>query len=352
MKDRDFMAEALSLAGRGKGRVLPNPMVGALVVRDGRVIGRGWHQNYGGEHAEVMAIRDASRTDGCRNGVLFCNLEPCCFDSEHKHNPPCTGEIIEAGLKKVCIARLDPNPHVMGRAVEILRKAGIVVETGLLEQEAAELNRIYETIVIRRRPYVHLKVALTLDGYMAAFDGKSNWISCKDSRSRVMDMRADYEAVLVGAGTVRADRPRLTVRGRVLTGKQPFRVVLKGFQAMPDDWPKLSDNGGEVLIFEPGGMGNRVELKLVLDDLLKCGVYSILVEGGNRVFTSFITNGLWDRMTVFQSPDLLGGGLHFFEDLQGRKINQKLTLYNRKNRWSGRDVEVRGDREFYPCLQV
>ncbi|MDC7240925.1 MAG: bifunctional diaminohydroxyphosphoribosylaminopyrimidine deaminase/5-amino-6-(5-phosphoribosylamino)uracil reductase RibD [Spirochaetales bacterium] len=325
------MKIALALAEKGRGRVRPNPMVGALVVKDGMILGEGAHLEYGGPHAEANALADCrSQGNDPVGAELYVTLEPCSFRSPEKHNGPCTEKIIEAGIRRVIIARPDPNPKVMGRGIAALKKAGIEVVAGVLEEDSAALNEVYEHLISSERPWIHLKVALTLDGFIAAEDGSSKWISGPDSRARVMEMRRDCDAVLVGRGTWEADSPSLTVRdseGRELPGYQPRKIVFSG-----------RESGGTLF--------DR------LCALRSEGVHSILVEGGSGVFNSFLTEGLWDRLTVFQSPDFLGSGIPFCGSLGIGNIGGKVQLKGRTTEISGRDVVISGTREDMACLQV
>jgi len=324
------MREALSLAASVPERdVLPNPRVGALIVRDGKILGKGVHRRYGDIHAEAAALEDCVQAgESPENSDLYVTLEPCSHSSKHKHNGPCTQKILEAGIRRVVIARPDVNPLVRGGGIARLREAGVQVSYGIEEEAAADLNRCYETLQQKKRPYITLKAALTLDGFLAAGDGSSRWISSPGSRSIVMDMRAASQAVLVGRGTWESDSPRLTARdeeGQPRPGPQPRRII-------------LSRKG--------------LPLPELLTQLYSEGVYRLLVEGGQGVFQSFIQEGLWDVLHVFQSPDILGSGLSFTGGLGIGSMKEKLVLNDRTTRIIGRDVEIRGYREGFSCLRV
>ena len=238
----DFMRQALVLAEKGRHKVLPNPMVGALVVRDGKVLGEGFHARYGGIHAEEAALRDCrSRGEDPAGADLFVTLEPCSFHAKDKHNGPCTEKILFAGIRRVFIASVDPNPRVAGRGISFLREKGVEVAAGILSAEEEILNEVYRRIQNEKRPFVELKAALTADGFLAARDGSSRWISCDASRRKVMEMRDASDALLVGGGTLRADLPSLTVRdasGKIRPAGQPVRVVLSRSGKLPEDWPR------------------------------------------------------------------------------------------------------------------
>src|SRR5919197_3355884 len=205
--DLDWMSRALELAERGRGFVEPNPLVGAVVVRDGRVVGEGWHRRYGEAHAEVNAL--AAAGEAARGATLYVTLEPCCH---HGKTPPCTDAVLRAGVRRVVAAMADPFPQVAGQGVAQLRAAGVEVEVGVCEREARELNAPYLTLLAEGRPYVHAKWAMSLDGKIATRGGDSRWISGPASREVVHRLRGRVDAILVGAGTVRADDPLLTAR--------------------------------------------------------------------------------------------------------------------------------------------
>src|SRR5262245_57065762 len=207
MTDREWMAQALALAERGRGYVEPNPLVGAVVVRDGRLVGEGWHRRYGEAHAEVNALHEAG--EAARGATLYVTLEPCCH---HGKTPPCTDAVLRFGVRRVVAAMTDPFPRVAGGGVERLRTAGLEVETGLLEADARRLNAPYLKLLATGRPYVHAKWAMTLDGKLATRTGDSKWISSDASRRRVHELRGRMDAILVGIGTALADDPLLTAR--------------------------------------------------------------------------------------------------------------------------------------------
>src|SRR3954451_2333572 len=225
--DRDWMRQALQLAERGRGVVEPNPLVGAVVVRGGVAVGEGWHQRFGGPHAEVHAL--AAAGDAARGATLYVTLEPCCH---YGKTPPCTDAVLRAGIARVVAAMTDPFPQVAGQGVAILRAAGVDVETGTGEAEARRLNAPYLTLLGKGRPYVHAKWAMTLDGKIATAAGDSKWISGDASRRLVHDLRGRMDAIIVGAGTVRADDPLLTARPP--EPRTPARIVLSTSGRLPE----------------------------------------------------------------------------------------------------------------------
>ena len=221
---KTFMREALSLARRGLGTTSPNPMVGAVVVRAGEIIGRGFHQKAGEPHAEPNAINDCEIND-LSECELYVTLEPCCHTN--KRTPPCTSLIIEKGIRKVHVATLDPNPSVSGKGVEVLESVGVQVSVGLLEKEAAALNEVFNKTILSNLPYVHLKLAQTLDGKLATLSGDSKWITDESARTRVHELRLKYDAVMVGRNTLNNDDPSLDIRmGIDAKDKVPFRIIL------------------------------------------------------------------------------------------------------------------------------
>lgn len=365
-KDETHMDRALALARRGGAAVLPNPMVGALIVRGDRIIAEGWHSRYGGPHAEATALA-ACREDPA-GATLYVTLEPCCHRGGGKHNPPCTQAILNAGIRRVVVARPDPNPRVSGGGIAFLRERGIRVDTGVRELPAAELNRVYETLIRRDRPYVHLKAALSLDGFLAASDGSSRWISGPVSRSSVMRYRSECEGILAGKGTLFADRPSLTIRspeGALSAGPQPLRIFLSSGGDLPRGWAPA---GGDILIYHrdtaspprregvayrPVGGGERgLSLGEVLRDLRARKIHRLLVEGGSRVFGSLLREGLWDKLTLFYAPILLGEGVPLSDGLGIGTMKEKQVLTGMSARPSGEDWEMTLYREAPSCLPV
>ncbi|RJP31832.1 MAG: bifunctional diaminohydroxyphosphoribosylaminopyrimidine deaminase/5-amino-6-(5-phosphoribosylamino)uracil reductase RibD [Actinobacteria bacterium] len=319
------MRKALSLAARGKGMCHPNPMVGAVVVRDGEIIGSGYHRGPFTPHAEVAALRQASEM--ARGAVLYVSLEPC---NHQGRTPPCTEAILRAGVERVVIAAPDPNPNVEGGGADRLAQAGLRVEHGLLAEEASQLNAAYERYVLTGRPLVTVKMAATADGKIAARGGASRWISGEKARKMVHAMRRESDAILVGKGTVAADDPELTVRMVPLRGaRPPARVVVDTRLELPlgsrlaqggeprvivattpeHDRGKaaaLTARGVEVMVL-PGRDG-RVDLEGLLDALGRQGVADLLVEGGPTLVGSLFGQGLADRLALFIAPKVFADG--------------------------------------------
>ncbi len=324
MRDRFYMQMALALAARGRGRTLPNPMVGAVVVRDGRVVGRGWHAYYGGPHAEVNALDDAG--EAARGATLYVTLEPCNHTGQ---TPPCTRRILAAGIKAVVAAAHDPNPGVTGSGNAWLRKQGVAVTTGVCAAEAVRLNEAFNHFICTRRPFVTLKCAATLDGRMATRTGDSKWVTGEASRRYVHDLRHEAAAIMVGINTVRADDPSLTTRLPEGGGLDPARVILdtrltiaptaKVLQQSsaaptivvtgPDTPPAAREAivaAGGRLLAAPLHEG-RIDLPWLMDRLGEMGLASLLIEGGSQVAGAALRAGIVDKLCLFYAPRLLAG---------------------------------------------
>jgi diaminohydroxyphosphoribosylaminopyrimidine deaminase/5-amino-6-(5-phosphoribosylamino)uracil reductase len=328
-KDELYMKRTLQLARRGMGKVSPNPMVGAVIVRAGKIIAEGWHRKFGADHAERDAINKAS--GNVRGATLYVNLEPCCHQGK---TPPCVDALIERGVKQVVIWTLDPNPLVNGKGAQILRDHGIEVIEGVLEQEARLLNEVYFYHTQTGLPFVMVKYAQSLDGRIATSRGDSHWISSEASRKFAHRLRAQHDAIMVGIGTVLADDPQLTVR--LVKGSNPLRICLDSTLRIPLNAQILRDDGetlivttetsaqgeiealhkqgAEVLIAQKGQDG-RVELKSLMKQLAERGVSSLLVEGGKEVITSLLKERLVNRMVIITAPLILGKGIEGIGDL-------------------------------------
>lgn len=353
------MLECLALARKGAGRVSPNPMVGCVIVKGGRVIGRGFHARIGGPHAEVNAIRSASNS--ARGATLFVNLEPCNI---HGRTPPCADLIIKSGIGRVVIGTRDPNPLVAGRGIRLLRRHGVKVTVGVLEEECRRFNEFFFKFITTRLPFVTLKVAQSLDGKIARKRGRSRWITGLKSRTYVHALRSQYDAVLVGAGTVKLDDPRLTVRH--VRGRNPIRIVLDGRFRVPESAAVLrpSQEGAAILVVNQkslrshaakaerlrmkgvvilgldGDPAGRLPLNTLLRVLGSREIASVLVEGGASLFTSFVRERLCDKLLLFVAPAIFGGGLEPFT-LLGRR-ESPVTLHDLSVMTLGRDALIEG----------
>ena len=356
--DTKYMMLALELAERGRGRTSPNPMVGAAIVKDGEILGRGFHEQAGLPHAEAVALNQIQ--NGSRGATLYVNLEPCCCSGR---TPPCTKAIIEAGIERVVCAVEDPNPHVSGQGIEELRQAGITVDVGLMAQEAGRLNEIYFKYIRTGLPFVSLKIAQTIDGKIAARDGSSRWISGEESRRFAHSLRSAHDAVLVGVNTVIADDPELTVR--FAEGKNPIRIVLDSSLRTPleskvfnikDHVRTIVTTSDEADSLKLAGLRNKdVEVwilptsahkKVNLEALLKKsaaeGITSILVEGGSEVVTAFVGSRLADKIYICIAPTVLGSGYSSIQDLGIESLREAFSIRDTEVRLLGDDVLVTG----------
>jgi diaminohydroxyphosphoribosylaminopyrimidine deaminase/5-amino-6-(5-phosphoribosylamino)uracil reductase len=322
--DLQWMARALTLAARGRGLTSPNPMVGAIVVRDGAVLAERFHERAGEAHAEAAAL--AAAGERARGATLYVTLEPC---NHVGRTPACTEAIIRAGVRRVVAATRDPNPRVRGGGAATLTAAGIAVETGCLEAEARALNRAFLTAVERQRPHVTVKWAMTLDGRIAAFDRASQWITGEAARREVHQLRSQSDAIVTGIGTVLADDPALTVRLPEPWPREPYRVVVDSRARLPLDAALLSTGSrsrilvavGEaaapqrvaalesagVTVLQCKSQEGRVDVTDLCARLLALDVIAVLLEGGSELTGAFVQARLVDRVAAFVAPTLVGG---------------------------------------------
>ena len=319
LSDQDIMQHVLALAELGKTTTQPNPKVGCVIIKDGQVVGQGYHHSAGGLHAEREALEQAG--DKARGATVYVTLEPCCHQGR---TPPCTDGLIDAGVKRIVAAMSDPNPLVKGGGFEILKSAGIEIESGLCEEQAKWLNRGFISRMTRKKPWVMLKSAATLDGRTAAFDGQSKWITGNEAREDVQSLRACSSAVITGIGTVLADDPQMNVRQE--GARQPLRVVLDSQLQIPletrivgndqklviftlsEDVEKISaliEVGAEVIQQKDNGSG-RLDLAQVLDELAKWQCNEVMIEAGQTLSGSFLESGLVDELVMFYAGSLIG----------------------------------------------
>ncbi len=361
------MALALRLAAKGRGLTSPNPMVGAVIVSRGDIVGQGSHRKAGGPHAEVLALSQAgSRAKG---GTLYVTLEPCSHLK--KRTPPCVPLVISSGVRRVVAAMVDPNPQVRGRGMAQLKRAGIRVEVGCLEAEARQLNETYIHWVQTGRPFTILKAGMTLDGQIATAGGESQWITGEPARLRGHRLRADVDAVLVGIGTVLRDDPQLTARTggdpARLAPRQPLRVVVDSRLRIPlraavlqrqdeahtviattraapaKKIAALQGRGIDVLVLP--GAGGHVDLAALWTRLGQLGVTSLLIEGGSDLNAAALRAGLPQRLMYFIAPLLLGGqdAKGLFGGLSPRRLRDALPLTNLRIEPVGRDMLIQAD---------
>lgn len=369
------MERALALAERGIGRTGPNPIVGCVIAKGGRVIAEGWHKCCGAEHAEAMALRLAGK--GAKGAEMYATLEPC---NHQGRTPPCTRAIIRAGIKKVFVAMLDPNPKVGGKGIKALRSAGIKVHIGICTKEAEILNNFYITRMLRGRPFVIMKVAMTADGKITWGSGKRKKISGKEAQELVHGLRGGVDAIIVGVNTVIKDNPLLTARlgkgkknkntknpragsgSQGGTAKNPLRVVLDSSLMVPENARvlkcgkglktvvvaaagthrnarkvmEIERRGAAVMVVKRGEGG--VDLHSLLHELGSAGVNSVMIEGGKELNTSFLRSGLVDELVLIISPRRAGAGLDWAE----RGIAKGLELGGAEAALLGKDVVVSG----------
>ena len=359
MTDEDYMREALRIARHAEGRTSPNPLVGAVIVRDGRVIAEGWHRKAGTPHAEIHALRMAGEL--ARGATLYVTLEPC---SHYGRTGPCAKAVAEAGIARVVVAMQDPNPKVAGRGMAMLREAGVEVRCGVLAEEAARLNEVFLHWITTGLPFVALKTAMTLDGKIATRTGDSQWITGEPARLRVHELRDMYDAILVGIGTVLHDDPSLTTRLPDRQGKNPLRVVLDSMARTPLSARLLTDGaaptliavttrapqervealrqaGAEVLVC---GEGAQVDAEALLRALGAREISSVLVEGGGSVNEALLAARLVDKVYAFVAPKLVGGrdALTPVEGVGAERLSDAVTLTGLAAETVGEDVLLTG----------
>lgn len=338
-----YMNRALQLAKGGWGRTNPNPLVGAVIVKDDEIIAEGYHQILGGPHAEVEAFNNCKQD--VKGSTIYVNLEPC---SHYGRTHPCAKKIIESGIKKVVIAMEDPNPLVSGRGIKMLKDAGIEVITGVLEKEAKQLNEIFIKYITKKMPFVIMKSAMTLDGKIASVTGDSKWISGESSRQHVHVWRDRVSAIMVGINTVLTDNPALTTRLNSGRGKDPIRIIVDSKGAIPLDSQvineessadvilattsliksekekQLIDKGVRILKLDSSSGDGHVDLIKLMQELYKLEIDSVLLEGGGNLNAAALSNGIVDKVMIFVAPKIIGGinaktivegeGINFMKD--------------------------------------
>lgn len=338
-----YINRCFELARLGYGTVSPNPMVGSVIVKNDNIIAEGFHKKAGSDHAELDAFKNA--TESVKGATLYCNLEPCCHTN--KKTPPCAQRIIQEGITKVVIANLDPNPAVAGMGVKLLRENGIEVVTGILEEIGLELNEIFFTHITQKRPFIHLKMAQTLDGKLATTTMDSKWITNEKSREHVHQIRNGYDAIMVGANTVRLDNPSLTVRIPNQKAKGIYRVIISlsgnfdiDSNVLTDEFKEktiiISSNSEDNTRFPNFILGKvNSEMKLDLQDILSqlylsFGITSLYIEGGKETLTSFIKEELFDRISIYIAPKIIGDGHNVFGDLDIKEMKNAINFHSQK----------------------
>jgi diaminohydroxyphosphoribosylaminopyrimidine deaminase / 5-amino-6-(5-phosphoribosylamino)uracil reductase len=361
------MALALRLAAKGRSTTSPNPMVGALVVNQGRIVGQGFHLKPGQPHAEILALRQAgARAQGA---TLYVTLEPCCH--LNKRTPPCAPAIVHSGVNRVVVAMRDPNPLVEGKGAAALRRAGLSVAIGVARREAEELNRAYAHWIKTKRPLVTLKAAMTLDGQIATGSGESKWISSMASRQEVHQLRGQVDAVLVGVGTVLSDNPSLTARTgaqlKKLARRQPLRIVVDSRLRIPVNAQVLDQQEASrtviattstapaarvrfmqkkgIEVVTVSALQGRVSLRSLMKELGRRGITSVLVEGGSEINAAMFKSRLVDHVRLYVAPKLLGGrnATGLIGGASPASLKKTLKLRNMRARLVGGDIVVEGD---------
>jgi diaminohydroxyphosphoribosylaminopyrimidine deaminase/5-amino-6-(5-phosphoribosylamino)uracil reductase len=348
--DEYYMRQALELAPRGMGKTTPNPMVGCVLVKDGEVVGRGWHDHLGGFHAEAAALREAG--EKARGAAAYVTLEPC---SHQGRQPPCAPALVKAGIVRCVAAVKDPNPQVSGRGFQILQDAGIEVVCGVLEKEALWMNRGFMSLQVRRRPWVTLKAAMSADGSMALENGLSQWITGADARQTGHMLRSENDAVLIGTGTLVHDNPALTVR--LTEGKSPRPVILSRrldflrdvFQALREDTIIITCEGQNVpekwterVKFVPADSAGMPDLKSALQTLGAMGLARVLVEAGGTLCSAFIRAGLADEYQIFAAPLFMGEGRKITASLHADSMDGAIPFRLMHCRNVGKDLWIEG----------
>jgi len=356
--DNYYMKMAIRLAGKGIGKTSPNPMVGAVIVKDGKIIGSGYHKRCGDCHAEINAINSVKGS--IRGSTFYITLEPC---SHYGRTPPCVDTLIMKGLKRVVLGTPDPNPEVNGKGIKILRSKGIQVDVGILDTECRKLNERYFKFIKTGIPYVTVKYAQTLDGRIATKSGDSQWISSEASRRYVHHLRSVNDCIMVGVGTVATDNPKLTVRH--VKGRNPLRIIVDSKLRIPIKSYVLTDDnshltiiattsnapsgkvtavkklGVEVLIMNKDRSG-MVNLPNLLKELGKRKITSVLVEGGSEIVTSLLKANLVDKMIIPIAPKIIGKGLEAIGDLNINKIKDAIKFSSFKTMKKGDDIIFEG----------
>jgi diaminohydroxyphosphoribosylaminopyrimidine deaminase/5-amino-6-(5-phosphoribosylamino)uracil reductase len=364
MDDIFFMKMALELAEKGRGYTSPNPIVGAVLVKDGKVVGKGYHEAAGKAHAEINAINDAGAE--ARDSVLYVTLEPC---NHFGKTPPCTDRILEAGIKSVVAAVEDPNSDVKGKGAEYLREKGVDVKFGICEKEAKRQNEVFFKYIMTKRPFVSVKCASTLDGRIATKTGDSKWITCEESRRFVHRLRHYNDAIMVGIDTVKRDDPKLTTRIDGVSGRNPLRIILDSRLSISEDAIVLQREAGSdtviivgdsavdaafsrkkgifgekgIRIIESPTKNGLIDLDSLMGKIGSMGITSVLIEGGSRVLASAFSAGIVDKVFFFYAPKILGGdGVSICSGPGPAMMNDSIPVKNVNIQRFGDDFMIEG----------
>ncbi len=339
--DEYFMEKALKLAKKGIGKTNPNPIVGAVVVKNGKIIGKGYHKYYGGPHAEVYAIDEAG--EDAMGADIYVTLEPC---SHYGKTPPCSEKIIKAGIKKCIIAVRDPNPLVAGNGIKKLKEAGVEVVEGIKIKQSIKLNMPFFKYITTKKPYIFLKVGITLDGKIASPSGESKWITNEKAREKVQKLRNKYMAILIGVNTANKDNPSLTAR--IKNGRNPFRIIIDSELKIDTELKIIKENNDEKTIIVTSkknkGIGkaellekNKVKIIYIdgdyfkMDDIIteigKNGIDSVLVEGGSEIITNCFKENIIDEGLIFIAPKIMGSS-RAIPFIEGREVENMTDILN------------------------
>lgn len=365
MNDLDYMKRALKLAEKGIGAVNPNPLVGAVIVKNDQIIGEGWHKQYGGLHAERNALKSCMESP--EGADLYVTLEPCCH---YGKTPPCTEAILESGIRRVVVGASDPNPKVAGKGIHMLREQGVKVEEGILKDECEKMNYVFFHFIKNNMPYVTMKYAMTIDGKIASVSGKSKWITGETARMHVQKDRNRYASIMVGVGTVLSDNPLLTCRQP--GGRNPVRIICDTRLKTPLE-SKIMKTAGEVPTILATGCkdeiflrpyreagcqmyvvpikNSHIDLKQLMEMLGKAGIDSVLLEGGSTLNWSALNDKIVNRVQAYIAPKIFGG-VKAVSPVGGRGIeipDLAFKLEKPAVKWLGEDILL--ESEVVPCLQ-
>jgi diaminohydroxyphosphoribosylaminopyrimidine deaminase/5-amino-6-(5-phosphoribosylamino)uracil reductase len=335
-RDEELMSECIRLAEKGRGYVSPNPLVGSVIFKDGKIIGKGYHKKFGKPHAEVNAVSDAEKNGyDVRNSSLYVNLEPCSHTGK---TLPCSDLIIDKKIKQVIIGMKDPFEKVNGNGIRKLKAAGIKVKTNILKKECEELNKFFIKFVTKNLPFVSLKIAQSIDGKIALSNFYSKWITGDESRKYVHKLRSEYDAVLIGKNTAKYDNPSLNVRD--VKGRDPYRIVIDYDSSLPQNLNLFTDSNkdrtfivkgnsdkqklrNDIIISDKSG---KISISVILKELYKLNIASVLVEGGANLFSQFAGTDLFDELYLFIAPKVFGNGISSFGDYSVKNINPSSHL--------------------------
>lgn len=356
--DNHYIKKTLRLAKKGIGKVNPNPLVGSVIVKNGKIVGKGYHRCFGKQHAEVVAIADAG--EETRGATLYVNLEPCCHFGK---TPPCTDAILKAGITRVVVGMVDPNPLVNQQGIKILTSNGVHVTAGV-EQKACELlNKVFIKYITQQLPYVTLKIAQSIDGRIATQIGHSQWITSESARKEAHRLRAESDAVIVGVETVIKDNPQLTVR--MSRGSNPVRIVLDSNLRIPlnshllkshdanktiiatintDNTAKITqinETGAHIWQLEKNEE-NQISLPALMKKIAQARLSAVMVEGGSKVYTSFLKYNLADEVVIAIAPKILGSGIETIGNLKILSVDNSIQLENLKFKKADPDFIISG----------